>query len=133
MYAWEDKFSVGIQSIDIQHKQLFKLISDLLEEMKLGKAGQVINPIIQELEKYAVIHFRKEEFFFERFNYPEKVRHMAEHQVFIQKVDSLKSSIKSGNTSVAFELLNFLKLWIEQHILVSDKEYSECFRQNGLK
>jgi len=133
MYKWEEKYSVGIQSIDNQHKELFKLLNNLLNAMKQGQASNVTTQIVLELEKYAIIHFQKEEYFFQRFNYSGTAAHINEHQIFIKKVTDLKADLKSGKIALTFELLNFLKDWIEHHILEVDKGYSECFLQNGLK
>jgi len=133
MFQWEDKYSVGIQSIDNQHKEIFMLLNKLLEAMKMGHANDVTIQIIQELERYAVIHFQKEEYFFQRFNYQGSAEHITEHQNFIKKLAVLKSEINSGKLILTIELLNFLKDWIDHHILVVDKKYSECFRQNGLQ
>jgi len=132
-YQWEDKFSVGVQSIDNQHKELFRLINELLQAMKQGKASNITTQIIMDLEKYAVVHFQKEEFFFERFNYQGGAEHIREHQLFIQKVATLKAEIKTGKITITFELFNFLKDWIEHHIQEVDKAYSKCFNENGLK
>jgi len=133
MFQWDEKYSVGIQSIDSQHKDIFKHLSKLLEAMKQGQASDVITPIILDLEKYAILHFQKEEFFFQRFNFHGSVEHIKEHNDFTKKVASLKDDLRSGKITLSFELLNFLKEWIDHHILVVDKQYSECFRQNGLK
>ena len=133
MFQWEDKYSVGIQSIDNQHKEIFMLLNKLLEAMKMGYANDVTIQIIQELERYAVIHFQKEEYFFQRFNYQGSAEHITEHQNFIKKIAVLKSELNSGKMILTIELLNFLRDWIEHHILVIDKKYSECFRQNGLQ
>jgi len=133
MFQWEDKYSVGIQSIDNQHKEIFMLLNKLLEAMKMGHANDVTIQIIQELERYAVIHFQKEEYFFQRFNYQGSAEHITEHQNFIKKIAVLKSELNSGKMILTIELLNFLRDWIEHHILVIDKKYSACFRQNGLQ
>jgi len=133
MYKWEEKYSVGIQSIDRQHKEIFNYLNSLLDALKLGQADKVLLQIVLELEKYAFVHFQKEEFFFERFKYSGAKEHIQEHQFFMQKVTSLKSELKSGKMVISIELLNFLKDWIDNHILISDKAYSDCFLKNGLK
>jgi len=133
IYQWEDEFSVGVQSIDNQHKELFRLINELLQAMKQGKASNITTQIIMDLEKYAIVHFQKEEFFFQRFNYKGAAEHIREHQLFIQKVATLKAEIKTGKITITFELFNFLKDWIEHHIQEVDKAYSKCFIENGLK
>lgn len=133
MYKWDEKYSVGIQSIDNQHKELFNHLNNLLNALKQGQASHITAQIVAELEKYTRIHFHKEEYFFYLFNFSGSKTHIAEHQMFIQKMNKLKSELKSGNISSTLDLLGFLKEWIEHHVLVVDKEYSECFRQNGLK
>lgn len=133
MYHWEDRYSTGIQSIDNQHKEIFQYLNSLLNAMKSGHADKVIYQIVNDMERYSVVHFQKEEFFFQRFNYSGTKEHIEQHQFFIQKVAKLKSDLKSGNISLSIELLNFLKDWIENHIIVLDKAYSECFLQNGLR
>jgi hemerythrin len=133
MFQWDEKYSVGIQSIDSQHKEIFLHLNKLLDAMKQGLASDVIAPIILDLEKYAVLHFQKEEFFFQRFNFQESAEHIKEHNDFTKKVTSLKEDLKSGKITLSFELLNFLKDWIDHHILIIDKQYVECFRLNGLK
>lgn len=133
MYEWEEKFSVGIRSIDDQHKELFKLLDSLLEAMKLGQGLIVASQIIMELESFAIVHFQKEEFFFQRFNYSGAAEHIFEHNFYIEKIASLKSELKSGKITLTLELYIFLKDWIEHHILIVDKQYSECFLENGLR
>jgi hemerythrin-like metal-binding protein len=133
MYKWEEKFSTGIQSIDNQHKEIFNYLNKLLEAMKIGQADKVILQILTALERYSKIHFQKEEFFFDRFNYASAKEHIAQHQFFIQKVADLKNDLKQGHFTLSIELLNFLKDWIENHILIVDKDYSDCFLKNGLK
>lgn len=133
MYQWNNKYSVGVKSIDDQHKEIFQLINELLQAMKQGQAQQVINKILDNLEVYSRTHFKKEEFFFDRFNYAGKEKHVQEHQFFIQKINTLKKDVSSGKVLLTFELLNFLKDWIDHHIEVMDKAYSATFLQNGLK
>lgn len=133
MIQWEEKYSVGVSSIDNQHMELFSILNNLLDAMKQGKAAHVVTSIILNLERYAVNHFHKEEYFFHRFNYADKAKHIDEHQIFTQKIAQLKSDLKSGKITVTFELFNFLKDWTSHHILEVDKKYSECFRENGLR
>lgn len=133
MFQWDEKYSVGIQSIDNQHKEIFVLLNKLLEAMKMGHGNDVAIQIIQELERYAVNHFQKEEYFFQRFEFQGSSMHINDHKGFTEKLASLKSDLKSGKITLTFDLLNFLKDWIDHHILVVDKQYSACFRQNGLQ
>lgn len=133
MYNWDESLSVNIQSIDNQHKEIISVLNTLLEAMKKGQATDIVNKIIFELEKYAMVHFQKEEYFFKKFNYAGAEEHILEHRKFSNKIAQLKADIKSGKTSLTIDLLNYLKTWIEHHIKEVDKQYSACFKENGLK
>lgn len=133
MFKWDKKYSVGVLSIDNQHKQIFVILDKLYNSLKRGHVEIVLDQIIPELEDYIILHFKTEEFFFGSFNYEATLEHIAEHDSFKQKMNDIKAEIKSGRTSLSFDLMIFLKNWIEHHILLVDKKYSECFIQNGLK
>lgn len=132
-YQWEEKYSVGFQSIDNQHKEIFKILDRLFEELKSGNAKESTIRIFTELQNYAAIHFHKEEFFFRQFNYANSANHINEHEQFLTKIMSFKNEVMAGNLHTYLELINFLKNWIEHHILSEDMKYRECFKKNGLK
>ena len=133
IFGWDEKYSVGIQSIDNQHKEIFRLLDHLFQALKSGIAPQMIGRTITELEMYASNHFHREEYFFKEFNYPGSAEHIIEHQKFIDKIAVLKADARAGKLESSFELLHFLKAWIGHHILIVDMEYNECFLKNGLR
>ena len=133
IFGWDEKYSVGIQSIDDQHKEIFRILDQLFQDLKSGKAQQLILRTINELEIYAASHFHKEEYFFREFNFEDSEEHIKEHQQFTKKIAVLKADAKAGKMVPSFELLHFLKIWINHHILEVDMQYSECFKNNGLR
>ena len=50
IFEWDEKYSFGIQSIDNQHKEIFRLLDQLFQALKLGIAPQMILKTITELE-----------------------------------------------------------------------------------
>jgi hemerythrin-like metal-binding protein len=133
IFGWDEKYSVGIQSIDDQHKEIFRILDQLFLELKSGKAQQSILQTINELQIYASSHFHKEEYFFREFNFAESAEHIIEHQQFTEKIAALKADAKAGKLGSSFELLHYLKVWINHHILEVDMKYSEHFRKKGLR
>jgi hemerythrin len=130
---WTDKYSVAIESIDNDHKQLIGIINQLFNAMTKGEGAKVISPLVDELQKYTVYHFNREETFFRMTNYPNAFQHNQEHALFIQKVKEFKTKIGSGNTTFSPDLLNFLRDWLLNHITNVDAMYAEHFKKYGLK
>ena len=94
---------------------------------------QQIGKIIEELEEYTDYHFSTEEKYFYRYRFPETKEHMLKHVNFTDKIKTFKEDYKQNNTSLTFQVVNFLKDWLNHHILVEDQKYVALFTQNGLK
>jgi hemerythrin len=129
---WDKKFSVNVKEIDIQHQGLFKIINDMDEAISAGKAQEVTQEIVQRMNKYAVIHFDTEEKYMIKFIYPGYAEHKKEHEQFIIKVGQMNGRIKAGVSVMSSEITRFLKDWLMNHILVTDKKYGPYFNENGL-
>ncbi len=120
---WEEKYSVGIPSIDLQHQKLIGLINQLYEAMREGKGKNILLETLQETIKYTNYHFTTEENLFQKFSYPEEAQHKLIHSKLKQQVDSLYLDVQSGKASLTLEVFNFLKEWVATHILQEDMKY----------
>jgi len=123
LIPWSDTFSIDKKIIDSQHKILIKLINELYAAFLDGKANDHISNILDELTKYTVSHFKTEEVFFEEVNYDDADNHKKEHQDFVDKVVDFKTKFKEGDVSLSYDIMNFLRDWLQNHILVSDRKY----------
>ncbi len=130
---WDDKFSVGIPSIDAQHKNLIALINKLNETMRKGLGGQVIGGVIDELADYTRTHFTYEEELFSRHSYPKSAAHEAEHRDFVAKVGDFRERFVAKRIGISVDVLDFLVDWLKGHIMKSDKEYSSFLVGKGVK
>ena len=129
---WTDDWSVGIAEIDEQHKKLIDMINDLHAATLKGKGKDAVGPILSGLAGYAVEHFACEEGYFDRFNYADSLSHKLEHKKFIDKLARFQEDAERGKAMLSLNIMNFLEEWIKDHIRVSDKGYSSCFKENGL-
>ncbi|WP_235893931.1 bacteriohemerythrin [Oceanidesulfovibrio indonesiensis] len=133
LITWSSDLSVGIDSIDDQHKVLVDLINELNEAMKQRKADSVILDILDRLKGYVVEHFAHEEKLFAKHGYPEARSHKDVHQKFVDKVLDFEKQLKSGSVTLSMEVMKFLKDWLTGHIMGTDKKYSPFLRQKGVR
>jgi hemerythrin-like metal-binding protein len=131
--TWKDSFSVGIPSIDDQHKKLVGMINNLFSEFSKGITDKFLKEIIQELEKYTVYHFSYEEKFMQLYNYAGYKAHKAEHQQFIEKIDNYKEMLSKDNKKEVIDFITFLKNWLLKHIMGTDKQYMKLFQEKGMR
>ncbi len=125
LLAWSDKFSVGCEQIDKQHKVLVDLVNKLYDAFVHAKANQVITEILNEMAKYTVYHFSTEEDLFEKYGYSDKENHKNEHELFVKKVKEFIEKVENGEFTVSYEVMIFLKDWLSNHILKTDMKYTE--------
>lgn len=133
LIEWSDELSVGIQEIDEQHKVLVGLVNEMHDAIHARHGSEVSSEILQRLADYTKIHFAVEESLFRIFDYPGYEEHKAQHDELIREILELQAKIAAGKTNISFQLLHFLKMWLTQHILDSDKEYSPYLLKSGLR
>lgn len=132
LIVWDKLFETGISEIDIQHKKLVNIINKVHDSFSNKGSVDNLSQVLDELVDYTKYHFTTEEDYFEEFDYPDKIAHLREHRDFTEKVETFIADYKNGKATVSYELINFLKEWLINHILDSDKKYVPLFRQNGL-
>ena len=132
LLSWNENYSLGIQEIDNQHKQLIELVNELYTAMMTKKTKDSLQKVLEGLVNYTINHFNTEETYFRKFNYSSTIAHVEEHQLFVAKVLEFQNSFNEGKTTVSMEILSFLRDWIVQHILGSDRQFISLFIQNGL-
>lgn len=125
-------YSVDIRSIDDDHKGLFKLINHLFDAMSHGKANEVLWEILDHLLDYTKTHFRREEMYFATTNYSEIIEHKLQHEIFVEKLMSLRAQFEKGDKTISVELIKYLSDWLINHILISDKRYMTHLKKSGL-
>lgn len=132
-YEWTEALSVGVPSIDRQHKVLISLINELHEANEAGRGKAEAKNILKKIINYAKAHFIYEEGIFKRLNYPKTNDHLEAHRNIEIKLADLKENSKDKNFDLSEELMQFLKNWLNNHILKEDMGYSALLVENNIQ
>ena len=121
---WSNDLSVGVASIDNQHKKLIKRVDQFLEAMKGGNGRQEILNTLNFLEEYVVVHFNDEEKYMKSINYAGLPEQHYQHEMFKIDVKSLKKEFEDNGAGLALLMTTQKKIcdWLKNHILVFDKK-----------
>ena len=132
VFQWTKAYSVQVQALDRQHQRLFDTVNELDEALARGCGNAVVEDVLKRLVEYTVSHFAAEEKVMETNGFPGLAAHRAKHRELTQKVGAFQTEYKTGNRNVPTALMLFLQNWLKEHILGTDKKYSEFLNAKGI-
>ena len=130
---WSDNFAVNIKEVDNQHRKLLGLVNQLFDAMSVGKGKDVLGTVLTELINYTVYHFSTEERLFKQYGYPEFEKHKKEHDDLTRQATELKEAFDSGNKLITIDVMNFLRDWLNVHILQEDRKFGPFLNKKGVE
>ncbi len=77
---------MGIESLDLQHKELVSLINELYTNIHSGSTTEAVKQALDKLIEYTDIHFKIEEDLFRIHNYSEMDKHKELHSTLVTQV-----------------------------------------------
>ena len=113
MFEWNQRYSVGIGSIDAQHQSLFAIAAELHSAMVTGQGKAASGKILDRLIQYTVSHFAHEERLMRLCDYPGMTAHKMQHDALTGKVRKFQSEFQAGRAAITVDMLQFLKSWLE--------------------
>jgi len=117
---WKAECRMGNDDIDAQHRLLYAIANELLEIDNPVSQELEIKYLLRHLKDYIDNHFKFEEQFMDKHNYPNIADHKMKHQKIIGEI---KDALINSKTlyQVKDNLENLFIAWIQTHILVEDK------------
>ncbi|OOZ39970.1 bacteriohemerythrin [Solemya elarraichensis gill symbiont] len=130
---WEDEFSVGVEELDRQHKQIIEVINTLADKPRMFRRFQNVSSALMELTNYVSEHFLLEEKLLQENGYPNLLEHPKKHTLYSNKIVDFCQGSLDGKRDVPTELIDFLTHWWTNHILHEDMQYKAFFKEKGVK
>ena len=124
---WKDSYLLDVDVIDNQHKELFKAVVTLRDN--LGKADlpsykKQLTETAMFLKEYCINHFRDEEEYQRKIGFDGYAEHKKKHDKLIDDVLNYeKGLIKSDFASLVVKnFLGFIATWLIYHVGVEDQQ-----------
>ncbi|MBC8591435.1 bacteriohemerythrin [Wansuia hejianensis] len=129
---WKDKYLIGVEKVDQQHKELFKNLGDFIKlvqnkevswEDRLDKAKETLD----FLQGYVVFHFDDEEKYQESIDYPNIEEHKQAHKAFKEGINEYVEIFKEGGFTEEKmqEFSAKLMTWLIMHVGKMDQKIGE--------
>lgn len=133
LIEWSSELSVNVPSIDEQHRKLVNMINALNYAMEDGLTDEALRNIFDGLLLYTHKHFEYEEELLMRTGFPATAAHQREHDALRERVKGLQQRVASGEMVLGVEVMDFLRDWLVNHIMGSDRAYSKHLVEQGIR
>jgi hemerythrin len=134
---WKEKYKVGAELIDTQHKELFARVSKFIQAVQApgtweSKLEQV-KETMEFMQHYVVVHFHDEEVFQEEIGYPGLEKHREIHSRFKEGVfDYARRAEAEGySEDLVQEFGGRLMAWLINHVAAEDQKIGAFLRSQG--
>ncbi|MDR0623774.1 MAG: bacteriohemerythrin [Treponema sp.] len=123
---WDERYSVGIQSIDGQHQELIRLINNFYLACKEDDEGAKTSfkLMVHGLVNYIKYHFAAEEQLLSRIKYPDIAAHSRQHTEFIRDLLERVGNFERGKVFSLKNFARYIRDWMLIHITLIDKKYA---------
>ncbi len=128
-FRWDEKYCIGIEEIDEQHRYLVQLVNELYDAMYAGQGREILEKVLASLIRYTQIHFQTEEHFMKTHVYPAYAEHKQIHEKMAARVLDLQNAFHKGEIANPVQISNFLKAWLVKHILKTDRKFADFYQQ----
>lgn len=130
---WKDSYRLGVERIDQQHMELFRMTEDLVNAVKAGAGMEEYQKALGFLKDYVVYHFRDEEAYQASIHYDGMAAHKEEHRQFTQTVLDYEKRL-TGNgfdQKTMKDLAGTVTTWLIYHVVDTDQKIISGEKMTG--
>ncbi len=116
---WEDGMSVGVESIDVHHRQVWRRVRHLADAVSDGRAAEV-RAALRFLHGYLAEHNAEEERWMADAGYPGAGEHGRIHAEIVERIRTARSAGEELPAKSLLETAEWVARALEVHMRVDD-------------
>jgi hemerythrin len=126
---WSADYEFGIPEIDKQHKHFVELLNRFYEGLVEQNTKDQLLVLLNEAIDYTHYHFSEEEKMMQDIGYAALMDQKKMHSDVEDKIENFKEKILMDKPVLSMTVINELKSWFDNHILIEDKKYVELYKR----
>lgn len=120
LIAWRDEFSLGVESVDVEHREMIELINALDTSMQEGAGHDVVVETLGDIHARISAHFALEEKIMRDAGYEKLATHKADHERLLDRLLNVIDSVDEEGSYERAALSDYLNGWFSVHFRVHD-------------
>lgn len=118
--AWKESYSVGIEAVDHEHRELIELVNRLQAAMLRAEDADAIEAAFGDLLRGISAHFALEERFMRGHGYDQLDVHKADHERLLDQLRDIMDGHVAAGADGANQLAASLDAWFSEHFRTHD-------------
>jgi hemerythrin len=120
LLQWKDHYSVGIEAVDHEHKELIELINHLADEVLAKGTTLTASAFFGDLIKAISAHFALEERFMREHRYDQLSQHKSDHERLLDEILAIMDECENDEAANRAGLAQRLDAWFSRHFETHD-------------
>jgi hemerythrin-like metal-binding protein len=120
LIAWRDEFRLGVESVDVEHREMIELINALDTSMQEGASQDDVVETLGEIHARISAHFALEEKIMRNAGYEKLATHKADHERLLDRLLDVIDSVDEEGSYERAALSDYLNGWFSVHFRVHD-------------
>lgn len=125
-YVWQDRYKLGDDRVDSQHKDFFDIAAKLMATQKKDEMLEIMFTLYEHVKE----HFGEEETLMKKAEYHLYKSHSSEHNIMLEKLMEIDKKIQN-DLCTPDDIERFIDKWTK-HIINADMNFNEYWRDRNL-
>src|SRR5262245_32090012 len=120
LLQWNHRYSVGVDAVDHEHRELIELINRLFDEAATQGTKPAVVAFFGDLLRGISAHFALEERFMRDHRYDQLAQHKSDHERLLDELRDMMDDFETGDDADRVRLAHRLDAWFSRHFETHD-------------
>lgn len=120
LIEWKKHYSVGVDAVDHEHRELIDLINQLHEDLIAGSREAQVSAFLGEIFRAISAHFALEELFMRQHAYDQAAEHKQAHEALLEQIRDIMDDFEADREGASRKLSARLDDWFTVHFKTHD-------------
>jgi hemerythrin len=120
LIEWDDRFSVGVASVDHEHRGLIALVNATHDRLRRPGAEDAVPDFLGEIYARISAHFALEERLMQEKHYDHYSDHKMDHERLLEEIRDMMDDYEDNNFFNEQQFSEKLQTWFTEHFRTHD-------------
>src|SRR5262245_35361661 len=131
LIEWKNRYSIGVEAVDHEHRELIELINQLHQSLLSGANEPAVTEFLGEIFRAISAHFALEERFMREHRYDQFVEHKQAHEQLLEDIRDIMDGYQADPEAASRQLSERLDCWFTLHFKTHDARLHHRFGAHG--